>query len=250
MARAVYTVAEQDGATGDPFADELFDAITREKRKARRRSARRSRLGGGLARGNGADGKRRRSAIVYAEDFLEDIVGESCMPHSWLSLLNFDILRWQLYRNGEASSQGLSEHDCHCGSRRRKARNAVEVSAAASGADTSTVFSDAAANDRTNTLETLEILEGVPEEFAGKSAFGVCKFCWNCATVLLLIIALVFAVRYYSTRPPSCPAQRRSFRTRTPSRNSLSRCLQSIVTGIRGPTRAPRARCLTTTRSR
>ena len=116
------------------------------------------------------------------------------MPHSCLSLLNFDILRWQLYRNGEASSQGLSEHDCHCGSRRRKARNAVEVSAAASGADTSTVFSDAAANDRTNTLETLEILEGAPEEFAGKSAFGVCKFCWNCATVVLLIIALVFAV--------------------------------------------------------
>ena len=94
------------------------------------------------------------------------------MPHSWLSLLNFDILRWQLYRNGEAGEQGLSEHDFHC---------------------ESVDFFSKKHNSNNDDLPLNEF-EGAPEEYAGKSSFGLCKLFWNCATVVLLLIALGFAM--------------------------------------------------------
>ena len=79
----------------------------------------RRRLGEGLRvrqrRRRPRPGRRHTIIGITADQFLEDVVGERCAPQEYLDFLNFDMLRWSVYRNGDSGEPGLSVHDWHPG---------------------------------------------------------------------------------------------------------------------------------------
>jgi hypothetical protein len=107
--------------------------------------------------------RNKRKSVLgdKTEEFLEVVGGDACVPDSWLSLLNFDILRFSKLRNGHIGEGGMSIHDFTC---RYNKHN----------------------------------VDDFEYRLAGRSPFGLCKFVWNFTTIILLIIAFVYSIHLLS----------------------------------------------------